>query len=282
MKNKEIYCVYCGSKNKLNDLKCKKCKKKLDPKENMVLDYLKDHVKDNLKGNIQDSIISIIKNFIISHLYGFILTATLIFTIVSALVTSVSDQNIVEVTEKPTILINNLNRCVIANSRELVNVCNEGYILDGDVCKKEEQLAATVNNVCPDGYYASGNTCISNTNYTMLTRQECIAPNLDNVVGTRVENGVCFVNYCSGWTDGECSAGSMEPIDFTTISYCPNGTTLVNGVCKSFANYNVSYSCSEGTLSGDKCIVIREETAELGCEDGYVLDEECNLCVLGE
>lgn len=283
MKYKKIYCVYCGEENNAKDLHCKKCKKKLNPKENMFLDYIKDHVKDDVKSNVQDSIISIINNFIISHLYGSIFTATLIFTIVSVVVTTVNnDDRIVNVTEKPDILINNLNSCVIQNSKELVNICEDGYTLDGDVCKKEEVIDAVASNVCSNGYYLSGSTCISYTTYNFLTKQECIAPSGDNVIEAKVENGECLVSYCSGWTDGECSAGHTEPIDFTIISYCPDGTTLVGGVCKTLANYSVEYSCSEGTLSGNQCIVIKEEKAELGCEKGYIFDTECNLCVLGE
>jgi len=145
MRYKKIYCVYCGEKNTVKDIKCKKCKKKLDPKENMVLDYIKDHLKDDIKGNIQDSIISVIKKFIISHLYGIVLTATLIFTVVSAIVTNINENSgIVEVNEKPNVLINNLNRCVIENSKELINICEEGYILNDGICRKEEVHDALV------------------------------------------------------------------------------------------------------------------------------------------
>lgn len=284
MKNKVIYCVYCGEKHTVKDKKCKKCKKKLDPKENMIIDYIKGKIKGDIKGNVRDNILAFLKNFIINHLYGSIFTATLIFTVVSAVVTTVNndDDGVVTVTEKPEVLVNNLNRCIIEEAKDLVYICDDGYILDGNTCKKEEEIDAIVNNVCPSGYYLSGNTCVSHTTYNFLTRQECIAPSGDNVVGAKVENGQCLVNYCAGWTDGECSAGSMEPIDFTIISYCPAGTTSVGGVCKMLSNYGIEYSCSEGTLSNNICIVTREEAAELGCEEGYILDTECNLCVLGE
>lgn len=279
MRYKKIYCVYCGEKNTSKDSKCKKCKKKLNPKENMLLDYIKDHIKGDIEGNI----ISIVKNLIISHLYGTVLTATLIFTVVSAIVTTVNDdKEFIKVEEKPTVLINNLNKCVFVNSKEAINICNEGYLLDGDICRKEEQQDAMVNYVCPNGYTASGNLCVSNDNFSMLTKEECIAPEGENVVGAHVENGTCWVEYCSGWTDGVCSAGSMEPIDFTITSYCPPGTTLINGVCKKTANYNISYSCEEGTLSENKCLIIKEEVTHLGCEEGYILNQECNLCILGE
>lgn len=279
MRNKKIYCIYCGEKNNKKDVKCKKCKKKLDPKENLVLDYIKDHFKSDVEGNI----ITLIKNFITSHLYGSILTATLIFTVVSAVVTTIGkDGDVLEVTEKPMILVNNINKCVFASSKEPIDVCNEGYILEEGTCIREETYDAITSRVCPDQYALSGNSCISNANFNMLTKQECIAPTGANVSGSHIQDGVCYVEYCVDWTDGVCSAGSSEPIDFTTTSYCPNGTKLVNGVCKKYSNYTVSYHCEEGTLSHDKCVVVKEEEPDLGCEAGYTLNEECNLCVLGE
>lgn len=274
---KKIYCVYCGEKHDIKDIKCKKCNKKLNPKENLFFDY----IKDKIKSNIGDNIIETIKNLITSYLYGTILTATIIFTVVSVVITN-DDEHVLEVTKKPTLLIDNLNKCSIENSKELINVCSEGYTLDGKVCKKEELIDATLNVVCPDGYYQSGDICISYENVGMLTREECIAPPDENAIGTHVEEGICFVEYCGGWTDGECSAGSSEPIDFTITSYCPSDTTLINGVCKRLTNYNTYYSCNEGALENDKCKIINEESSKLGCEEGYILNEECNICVLGE
>lgn len=275
---KKIYCVYCGEKNNIKDLKCKKCKKKLNPKENMLLDYIKDHIKDDVEGNIFD----IIKKFIISHLYGTFLTATLIFTIVSGIVTINNDEKIIEVAEKPIILLDSLNRCNIPNSIETIKICNDGYILEDEICKKEEEHDATINKNCPSNYYLSGNRCISNNNYDKLSKEECIAPSGDNVIGASVQDGTCLVEYCVGWTDGVCSAGSVEPIDFTINYYCPSGTTLINGVCKKTTNYETVYSCDEGTLKEDKCIILKEEDTKVGCSEGYILNEECNICTLGE
>jgi len=278
MRNKNIYCIDCGEKNKLKDIKCKKCNKKLDPKENLYFDYIKDKVK----GDIQDNILETIKKFIIGHLYGIVLTATLIFTITSAVVSINTDEKITETNTKPEILISSLNKCVINGSKELTNVCEEGYSLENNVCKKVEEKDAIENKKCNEGYYLSGNICVSNTNYNKLKKEECLAPNGNNVVGASVVDGVCLVSYCSGYTDGVCSAGSSEPIDFTISYYCPTGTREINGVCKKVINYNTEYTCEEGSLSEKKCLINIEKEATLGCEAGYVLNEECNLCVLGE
>lgn len=282
---KNIYCVYCGEKNNIQDLKCKKCKKKLNPKQHEFLDYIKDHIKDDLKGKVQDKVISIIKNFIISHLYGTVLTATLIFTIVSGIVTTVNEnKNIEKVTQKPSILVSKVeDKCDFENSKEQILVCEEGYKLEDDKCIKEEKIDAELNYYCNDNYYFDGNKCVSNETFEIIIEEECLLPEDNpNALDVRVENGECLVNICAGWTDGECSAGGLEPIDFTITEYCPNGTTKINGECKIIDNYDIYYSCEEGTLEDDKCIIDYEEDSILTCEEGYTFNEDCNLCILGE
>jgi len=282
MKKKKIYCVYCGEKNNIKDLKCKKCNKKLDPKENMFLDYLKDKIKDDLKGKTEDKVFDIIKNFIISHLYGSIFTATLIFTIVSAIVANIDNKEIIKVTEKPSILISNLNECVFINSLKPIKLCDEGYTLEDGVCIKEEVVNAKENNVCVDGYYFNGTSCVSNINYEKIIDKQCLLPNDGAYEVYIAPTGECVANYCNEWIDGECQSGSGEPIDFTINEYCPNGTTMVGGVCKSFTNATLEYSCENGTLNNNKCIITEEKETYLGCSQGYNYNELCNLCVLGE
>jgi len=283
MNYKRIYCVYCGEKNNAKDLKCKKCKKKLNPKENMFLDYLKAHIKDDLKGKVQDKAISIIKNYIISHLYGFVLTATLIFTITSVVVTTIGDkQNITNVSSKPSVLVSNLNKCIFDNYSEPINLCDDGYELKDSICVRKNESDAIKKYVCSAGYFLSNGKCISNENFDMLSKQECIAPKGEFVVGAHVDNGVCFAEYCSGWTDGVCSAGASEPIDFTVVNYCPSGTAKINGACKKTKSYEIVYSCEVGEIKGNRCIVKEEKETKLGCEDNYIYNEECNVCVLGE
>ena len=43
-----IYCVYCGTENVLENKKCKKCKKKLNPKNRPFRDYMVDKLKDKV------------------------------------------------------------------------------------------------------------------------------------------------------------------------------------------------------------------------------------------
>lgn len=282
MKSKKIYCVYCGEKNKEKDLKCKKCNKKLNPKENMFLDYLKDKIKGDLKGKTEDKVFDIIKNFIISHLYGTIFTATLIFTTLSAIITNMDD-NVIKVFEKPNSLLSSLNKCVFVGALSPIDLCDEGYVLEEGICKKEEEVSAKESIVCPNGFFYNGTSCISNMDYEKVIDKQCLLPN-DGAYEVYIgPNGECVANYCANWSDtGECTAGSGEPIDFTITEYCPNGTTMVGGVCKSITNSILEYSCEQGTLNNNKCFITREKESHIGCLEGYTYNEECNLCVLGE
>ena len=282
MKSKKIYCVYCGEKNSSKDLKCKKCNKKLNPKENMFLDYLKEHIKDDLKGNVEDKVFDIIKNFIISHLYGSIFTATLIFTIVSAIVTNIDSNNITKVTQKPSMLVSNLNECIFTSSLNPMEICDDGYILQDGGCKKEEVVNAKENHICSDGYFFNGTSCVSNMNYEKIIDKQCLLPD-DGAYEVYISpTGECVANYCNEWIDGECQSGSGEPIDFKVTEYCPNGTTMVGDVCKSITNFTLEYTCEEGILNNNKCLITKEKESYMGCIDGYTLNKECNLCVLGE
>lgn len=88
----KIYCVFCGTENKVEDKKCSKCKKELNPLEHPFKDYIYNHIKDDLKGKATDSIISLLKNFIKSHLYGSLMTAAIIFTVVAGIVSPKADK----------------------------------------------------------------------------------------------------------------------------------------------------------------------------------------------
>lgn len=84
-KKNDIYCVYCGTGNVLEDKKCKNCKKQLDPKNRPFRDYMIDKFKDKVDGDIQDNIISLIVEFIKSNLYGVMLTCSIVFTAVAGI-----------------------------------------------------------------------------------------------------------------------------------------------------------------------------------------------------
>ena len=106
-KKTKIYCVYCGTKNTLEDKKCSKCKKQLDPKNRPVYDYLKDQLKDKVEGTLQDNIFSLITNFIQTHLYGTVLTCSIIFTVVSGISSIVGNPVEYDTTNKrPVVSVN--------------------------------------------------------------------------------------------------------------------------------------------------------------------------------
>jgi hypothetical protein len=108
MANKtKIYCVYCGTENILEDKKCKKCKKQLNPKNRPFRDYILDKLKDKVEGDIQDNIFSLIIEFIKSHLYGSVLTCSIIFTVVAGIVSSFDNtSNFDKVSERPFFSVN--------------------------------------------------------------------------------------------------------------------------------------------------------------------------------
>ena len=283
-KNKKIYCVFCGEKNSSKEKKCTKCHKKLNPKEHLVFDYVKDHIKVKVKGSVQDNVISFLKEFIKNHLYGIMMSATLIFTTNSGVIVHNENTHIRKVHEKPLTLMVSQGICEFANSIKPIEVCQDGYTLEDDTCVKEEENNAHINLTCQSGYSLSGNNCISIDTFEKIEEQKCIAPTNPeaDVIGTVIENGICFVQYCSGYTDGECSAGYSDPTDFTVISYCPDGTKEINKSCKKVTSPNINYYCDDAELKDNKCIKISREEKVYKCSDGYILNEECNLCVLEE
>lgn len=101
MKNK-IYCVFCGTENSVKDKRCKKCYRKLNPKERPIFDYIKSKVSDKYSGDLKDNVTSIIINFIKSHLYGTIFTCSVIISAVS-IVVNANVNNYEKVKEKPVI-----------------------------------------------------------------------------------------------------------------------------------------------------------------------------------
>ena len=56
----------------------------MNPKENLLIDFLLKRTKDKFRGSAEDSLYEVVKNFLLSHLYGVALTVSF----VSALVTT--------------------------------------------------------------------------------------------------------------------------------------------------------------------------------------------------
>ena len=72
------YCVWCGKLSEDGGEKCVGCGKKINPKENLFLDFLKEHTKDKLKGDIEDKVYETIKNFLLSHLYSVVVGLSIV------------------------------------------------------------------------------------------------------------------------------------------------------------------------------------------------------------
>lgn len=280
---KNVFCVHCGKKNKAKTKICTKCKKKLNPRKKLFMDYIINHIKDFFLGNVDGKITNFIYSFIKRHLYGLILTATLIFTGTILIDTyEVINEDINQVNNKPDILLERLNKCNIKNAIAKEYVCEEGYVLDDKVCKKIVEEPAISNNVCPNGYYLANNRCYSNFSYEVQTKKECILPNDKNALTAWVENDTCLVQWCTGddaWLDGECQAGYADEHPFTITNYCLQGT-MINGKCLDIKSSSVEYYCENGTLSGNKCLITDEKDPIKGCKKGYKINEECNICEL--
>lgn len=276
-RNKNIYCIYCKTKNNKTLKKCSKCHKKLNPKENLLLDYMKNHIKDDLKGKTKDTVVDIIKNFIISHLYGTFFAASLIFSLTSSIVNA---ENYEKIYYKPVLEPVISNKCEFSNSTMQIKTCENGYTLTNDeICIKEETIDAKRVSACDNGYKLGANCCISDETFEKNITNECIAPEGENYLDTTVIDGECLVKVCAGWTDGECSAGTYEPISFTVRETCPSGTTLINNNCKKVQAPKTNYTCEEGILIENKCLIKNEKEYTLTCTEGYTFNEECNVCV---
>lgn len=100
---KEKYCVRCGKKNDHKRKRCKKCFRKLEPKEHLLIDYF---IGKGL-GKTEDTFWKNFKKFVIHYLYGFVMTCSILVTTISV-IANVSSQNsessyIKIVTEKPNV-----------------------------------------------------------------------------------------------------------------------------------------------------------------------------------
>lgn len=104
----KIYCVFCGTENEIENKKCKKCKKELNPTENLWKDYFVNHIKDELKDKTEDKLSSIITNYITSHLYGIVFSIMFVATAVTGVV-SINKNNYIEEVDKNPLEITELS-----------------------------------------------------------------------------------------------------------------------------------------------------------------------------
>ena len=103
----KCYCIYCGTENNKDDLKCRACEKVLEPVDEILTTFIKDEVKDKLKDKVIDTTKDFIISFIKSHIYGIVMSISIIGVVLTNVVSSpIPKENIV--TERP-IVINKLN-----------------------------------------------------------------------------------------------------------------------------------------------------------------------------
>ena len=97
---KEIYCVECGTKNKIESEKCTKCHRKLNPSDHAF----KDYVWNKFTGGAQDEFLKLLIRFLKKHLYGVLMSCSVIFTGL-AVITNVSNskEQVEIVTTRPII-----------------------------------------------------------------------------------------------------------------------------------------------------------------------------------
>ena len=293
-----IYCAFCGSKNDIKDKKCKKCNKKLNPKNHLFKDYLKDHIKDDLKGNVEDGILEIIENWIRSHLFGIGFTALIGILGVAVILNEVNLKNIsnkksYKEVDKPFTLK------VFCEEKELVDkikVCDEGYNLEDDKCVKRYSVNANKSTICPSNFYQSGDTCLSN--YTTDKQEDITCNDIAaymvgsdgfryKTFGTIIQSKTCYARLChdmagvaSPSSIDDCASVELVEVGKTSKYYCNNYTDS-NGNCHDTKGFVNKYSCSNGSLNGTKCDITETKEYNEVCPDGTSFDEECGKCLKG-
>lgn len=72
------YCVWCGAIGDKRSTFCTKCGKKMDPDENLLIDYLLSRSKSKFKSKAINTVYDAIKAYLLSHLYGVVLIISII------------------------------------------------------------------------------------------------------------------------------------------------------------------------------------------------------------
>lgn len=178
----------------------------------------------------------------------------------------------------------NENKCekTTTNKPTTVYNCEEGK-LNGTKCIIEKQLSSEKNITCSWPAQQVGNKCIKNIEYPLSYNYICPDPYQKNgsqciysfTIRAQSVNGryMCTDSSCS-LVGNSCSCRRTIPA--TEEPYCSKGT-YSNGKCidvSEVAPTKTYYSCSQGELLGDKCIIKESKTAKkvLGCLDGYNLN----------
>lgn len=217
-KENQIYCIHCGTENKLDNKKCIKCHKKLNPKDRPLLNYLKSKITDELKGNIEDNIISIITNYIKSHLYGFILTCSVIASATCVIVNTIDNNYIEKVTEKPTIeqiIYSGTNLSSLEVAQTYVKAVEEGNtkIVESlqlenfhpEIIKEIEEYSQNNPNIWPSAalehdFIDNSEILLKNKQNLYVGEAEIVSPSGNygnyNYIGYVIALAYCSYNTC--------------------------------------------------------------------------------------
>ena len=295
----EIYCVFCGTKNVIEDKKCKKCKKKLNPKNHLLRFYLEDHLKDDIKSNIEDTIFDLIKEWIIKHLFGISITALIGALAVTVAIRENNIRKIEKSRANPTVVSTKFTLKVFCNEKDLVDkirVCDEGYTLEGTNCVKRTSVAAKSNSKCPNNYSMKDGKCISNNTVDKIETVTCNAIRDYEIgsdgmryktFGTVKEGNKCYAKLCHEYAGvagvtSESDCASIELVESgKTSTYSCSEYTDSSGNCHTVQNISYYYSCDSGTLSGSQCVSTDTKESKEVCPEGSVYDDECGKCERG-
>ncbi len=300
-KEEEIYCVFCGTRNNKPDKKCKKCDKKLNPKNRLFKDYLKDHLKDDIKSNIEDTIVELIIEWIKKHLYGIAMTALIGLLAATVIVKEGNIRKLESQKAKVNHMSNSFTLKVFCEEKDLVDkvrACDAGYSLEGDNCVKRTSTPAKANTGCPNGYSMNSGRCISNNTVAKIEHVTCnaintILPDSNGIrrktFGTTIQGNECYARLCIVDTpgsipfpDNESDCERIELLKSTkTSTYSCSEYTDGEGNCRSVTNARTYYTCASGTLSGSNCITTDTKTFNEVCPEGTIYDEECGKCERG-
>lgn len=174
---------------------------------------------------------------------------------------------------------------------------NEWDIITGtELCKKA--VDATPNYVCQTSYFRKENnsTCVNTykatknvsiscpSGYSQVgSSANCIKTTTYNAVNTGKKGSKkyrCRSSY-DRLSGKKCISTITKQGTYKTKYTCPNGGTESNGYCYQRESTIVKYSCSNGTLSGNKCVQTKKGTVKWKCtqSNSVLSGEKCNVTV---
>ena len=157
--------------------------------------------------------------------------------------------------------------------KETEYYCDNGYTLRNGRCeKKEKEGKPKEGKECPEGYEEIKNKCygIGITNHKptcdkgfSLKEGKCVGKE-EKAASTKCSNG----SYNN--SSKKCEATTFIGLgteDENGNIVCPSGSSFANGSsgkgCYKKESINPTYTCDEGKLEGDKCVVETSKDPEL-------------------